>query len=186
MSDFSPRTVVSTVVAALLGLTALSQDVAAQSCAAGFDPPRTVTLPADLRPLIERLLERSPTFQAQWQELVTLPQLRLTVEVHPMIGPYRARSIRAPVPVRPDCCRCRTSAARQTHRAHRARIRARHRAGRRCRPATARATRRSGVVDLGYGYETERAHDAGRRVAREWDHQVPSCSKRLPALTKLY
>jgi hypothetical protein len=175
MSEFSRRTIVGVVVAPLLGL-ALSGDVVAQSCGVEFDPPRTVTLPADLRPLIEQMLERSPTFQAQWQELVTRRLLRLRIELHPMIGPYRARSsvrryqyglIVAVVELPPRGKLVELVAHEFEHvieQVEGADLRRLARAG------------SSGVYDLGYGYETERAYEAGRRVAEEWDHPVSLCS----------
>jgi hypothetical protein len=179
MSEFSRRTVVVMVVAALLGIASFSGHVVAQSCGVDFDPPRTITLPADLRPLIEQMLQRSPTFQTQWQELVTLPQLRLTVEVHPMIGPYRARSIVhrcqygqivALVELPPFVKRVELIAHEFEHVIEQVEGADLRRLAR---------VHSSGVHDLAYGYETDRATEAGRRVAEEWSHPVPLCSAGL-------
>ena len=168
------------IAAALLSLTVLSRDGDAQPCVAGIDPPWTITLPDDLRALVTQLVDGSPTFHSQWHALVSSPRLRLRVKFTvAKPGPDRARSVvhryeyglivaEVELPFGEDVellAHEFEHVREQVEGVNLRRIAQDHTAG---------------VRDLGYGFETERAYDVGRRVAQEWSRYLKATTPRRP------
>jgi hypothetical protein len=168
---FFHRASARAITAALLSLTVLSRDGRAQTCGAGLDPPWTISLPDDVRVLITRLVDASPTFRSQWYALISAPRLRVSVKQVVKPGTDRARSVmhryqygllvaEVELPFGEDVellAHEFEHVREQVEGVNLSKV-ARN-------PA-------AGVRDLGYGYETERAYDVGRRVAQEWSRYL--------------
>jgi hypothetical protein len=159
-------------VAAALSWTALTRDIAAQSCGTHFKPPQTVRLPKGMGTLIAEMLEESPTFRQQWQTMVAAPQLRLEVEFNPTMSPNSARTT-----VRRHQYGLIVAVVELPIVGHRVELIAHEFEhvieqieGLDLRQSV--RVRSAGVHDLGDGFETQRASDAGRQVAREWNRFI--------------
>jgi hypothetical protein len=174
MHGLHRRAILVIVASVFSGVTALARDVGAQPCVADFSPPLNVTLPDGLRTLVGEMLAQSPRFQEQWQTLVTLPQLRLTVHVGPILGPYRAQSIvhRYQYGLIVAVVELPAFGNRIELLAHEFEHVIEQTEGLDLRQLA--RGRSSGVHDLGYAYETKRAYEAGRRVALECDRHKKS------------
>lgn len=168
---FLHRAASRTMAVGLLSLTVLSSDAAAQTCVSGIATPWTITLPDDLRVLVTQLVDGSPTFRSQWHALVSSPRLRLAVKFTVKPGTDRARSfvrryeyglivaeVELPFGEEVELLAHEFEHVREQLEGVDLRRTAQNRT--------------AGVRDLGYGYETDRAYDVGRRVASEWAHYL--------------
>jgi hypothetical protein len=169
------------IAAALLSLTVLSGSAGAQTCAAGIDPPWTITLPDDLRVLVTQLVDGSPTFQSQWTALVSSPRLRLRVKLTAKPGRDRASSVvhryeyglivaEVELPLGEDVELLAHEFEHVREQLEGVNLR------------RVALDRTAGVRDLGYAYETERAYNVGRRVAQEWNRYLKATTTRSKPL----
>jgi hypothetical protein len=166
------RSIRCVLVAALLSCSLSAPDVAAQSCGADFRPPSTVTLPDALRPLVGAMLENSPTFHQQWRTLVGVSELRLRVVFNSTLAPDRAQTtiVRYEYGLMVAVVELPMEGHRVELLAHEFEHVIEQIEGVDLRRA--RHDRVAGVHDLGDAFETQRAYDAGRQVAREWDRVI--------------
>lgn len=157
---------------ALPGMGAASREAAAQpSTSAHLDVPSHITLSPAFTEIVGTMLERSPTFLAQWETLVTARRVRITVRLDLKSRPYRARSIlsrheygliTAVVELPPFGDHVELIAHEFEHIVEQLEgVELRRLAH------DPSAGVSAGVHDLHYAYETERAYEVGRQVARE-------------------
>jgi hypothetical protein len=155
-------------VIALLGIGAASREAAAQpSTSAHLDVPSHITLSPVFTEMVGEMLKRSPRFRAQWDTLVTARRVRIVVRLDLRSRPYRARStlsrhqfglITAVVELPPFGDHVELIAHEFEHIVEQLEgVELRRLAH---DPST-------GVRDLHYAYETERAYKVGQQVARE-------------------
>lgn len=174
MHNFLHRAASRTFAVPLLSLillSLLSEGAAAQTCVSGIEIPWTITLPGDLRVLVTQLVDGSPTFRSQWHALVSSPRLRLGVKFTVKPGTDRARSFvrryeyglivaEVELPYGEDVELLAHEFEHVREQLEGVNLR------------RIAQDRTAGVRDLGYGYETDRAYDVGRRVASEWGHYL--------------
>jgi hypothetical protein len=158
------------IVMTLVGTGALSRDVAGQpTTVADLNPPNITLTPA-VTEIVADMLKRSPRFRAQWKTLVAARHVRIAVRLDLKSRPYRARSIVthhrygmivALVELPPFGDHVELIAHEFEHIVEQLEgVKLQGLANN--RPA--------GVHVAGHGFETERAHQVGLQVAREYLH----------------
>jgi len=178
---FFHRAGARTIAAALLSLTVLARDGHAQTCGAGLDPPWRISLPDDVRALVTRLVDASPTFRSQWSALISATRLRLNVKLVVKPGPDRARSMmhryqyglivaEVELPFGEDVELLAHEFEHVREQVEGVNL------------SKVAQNPSAGVRDLGYAFETERAYDVGRRVAQEWSRYLKVTTPRSKQL----
>jgi hypothetical protein len=160
------------IVMVLVWPASASRGAHAQSLVtADFGPPRAtsnITVTAAFERVVREMLERSPTFRAQWAALAAKSNVRIRLRVETQSRPYRARTlisryrygmVIALVELPPYGDHVELIAHELEHVVEQLE-------GVNLRELATDPT--AGVQDLWLGYETMRAHDVGRQVAREY------------------
>jgi hypothetical protein len=165
--EFHRQAIRLVIVAALLALATPPDALARQRTPPAVDAvPKIALIPA-LEAVVQKMLQRSPTFRAQWQTLAAHPELHIAVRIGAQLQPYRARTvvcryehglIVAVIELPPADNRVELIAHEFEHIIEQLE-------GMNLRRLARDSS--AGVYDLGYGYETERAFRIGRQVARE-------------------
>jgi hypothetical protein len=174
MPGIHRQSVLRALAAMLIGCGALPPDAVGQPCGVEFNPPWTVTLPDALHSWVGALIEGSPTFHVQWQTLARVAQLRLKVEFNSTLpdDSARTRVYRYEYGLIVAVVELPLIGHRAELLGHEFEHVVEQIEGLDLRRAA--HVRSAGVYNLGYGFETQRAHRAGRQVAREWAHFIYS------------
>jgi hypothetical protein len=164
----SDDAIVWAIVMALLGTTSAPLDV-----------PSHITLSPAFTEIVGEMLERSPTFRAQWETLVTARRVRIAVRFDLRSRSYRARSIlsrheygliSAVVELPPFGDHVELIAHEVEHIIEQLE-------GVELRRLASDPS--AGVHNLHYAYETERAYQVGRQVARDCRRHPAGMGKAL-------
>jgi hypothetical protein len=55
--------------------------------------PSNVVMPKDMKPILLRMIERSPTFRSQCQKIDSTPYLRIAIEIVPRLSDCQCRAL---------------------------------------------------------------------------------------------
>jgi hypothetical protein len=160
--------IVWVIVLALLGIGAPRRDAAAQpGTAAHLDVPPHITLTPVLTEIVGEMLKRSPRFREQWATLGAARHVRIAVRLDFRSGTYRARSIvsRHQYGLITATVELPAFGNHVELLAHEFEHIVEQLEGLNLRRLSTDLS--AGVYNLGYAYETERAYEVGRQVARE-------------------
>jgi hypothetical protein len=163
---------------ALGGIGAASSEAARQpGIAARLDVPSHIRLTPAFTEIVGTMLERSPTFRAQWETLVTSRRVRITVRLDLRSRPYRAQSIlsRHQYGLITAAVELPAFGDHVELIAHEFEHIVEQLEGVELRRLAHDPS--AGVQDLHYAYETERAYKVGRQVALE-------CRRHLDRIVK--